>query len=135
MQLVDLHAESAEDTQSEGRAAVGVQAAAQQVRHPQDATTSSEVARGSEFRLAWLMVEGWRAQLRKGGDVVEKARWEWRVEDLMAQSRARRASIPDIVARVPSSMKGSVRSGGNRNTVVARSQAGSTKSVRWRAGT
>ncbi|KAK3290536.1 uncharacterized protein B0H64DRAFT_452680 [Chaetomium fimeti] len=33
-----------------------------------------------EARLAWMWVEGWRARLRKGGDVVEKARWEWRLD-------------------------------------------------------
>lgn len=30
-----------------------------------------------EARLAWRWAEGWRARLRQGGDVVEKARWEW----------------------------------------------------------
>jgi len=30
-----------------------------------------------EFRLAWLWVEGWRAQLRMGGDIVEKERRVW----------------------------------------------------------
>jgi hypothetical protein len=33
-----------------------------------------------DARLAWRWVEGWRARLRKGGDVVEKARWEWRLD-------------------------------------------------------
>ena len=28
-----------------------------------------------ECKMAWLWVEGWRAQLRGGGDIVEKARW------------------------------------------------------------
>lgn len=125
MQVVDLRAERAADTQSVRM----VQAAEGKVSS--QSTLTSEVDPGSEFRLAWLRVEGWRAQLRKSGDVVEKARWEWKVQDMMAASRARRGSIPDIVAGVPSSMKGSVKSGGNRN-VGARSQAGSTKSVQWR---
>ena len=30
-----------------------------------------------EFRLAWLWVEGWRAQLRMGGDIIEKERRVW----------------------------------------------------------
>jgi hypothetical protein len=34
-----------------------------------------------EARLAWQWVEGWRARLRKGGDMIEEARWEWRLED------------------------------------------------------
>lgn len=33
-----------------------------------------------DARLAWRWVEGWRARLQKGGDVVEKARWEWRLD-------------------------------------------------------
>lgn len=126
VQLVDLGAESASDTKSERM----VQVAEGQVGSQY--TVAPEVKPGSDFRLAWLMVEGWRAQLRKGGDVVERARWEWKVEDLMAASRARSASIPDIVAGVPSSMKASVKSGGNRN-LASRSQYGSrsAKSVRW----
>lgn len=28
-----------------------------------------------EYRMAWLWVEGWRARLRGGGDVVERGRW------------------------------------------------------------
>lgn len=28
-----------------------------------------------ELRLAWLWVEGWRARLRAGGDVVERSRY------------------------------------------------------------
>lgn len=138
VQLVDLGAESAADTQAERL----VQVAAGRVRSSQS-TLTAEVAPDSEFRLAWLRVEGWRAQLRKGGDVVERARWAWKMEDLVAVgARARRASIPDIVACVPSSMKGSVRrrsggggGGGNHsNAVVARSKHGSTKSVRWLDG-
>lgn len=130
MRVVDLRAESAADTQSvrtvhtsEGTGGGGSQSTRR---------TSLEVDPASEFRLAWLRVEGWRAQLRKGGDLVEKARWEWKVEDMMAASRERRASIPEIVAGVPSSMKGSVKSGGSNRDALARSQAGSTKSVRWR---
>lgn len=30
-----------------------------------------------EFKMAYLWVEGWRARLRAGGDVVEKARGGW----------------------------------------------------------
>ncbi len=33
-----------------------------------------------DVRLAWRWVEGWRARLRKGVDVVERGRWEWRVD-------------------------------------------------------
>lgn len=32
-----------------------------------------------EFRLAWMWVEGWRARLRKGGDIVERERHVWDV--------------------------------------------------------
>lgn len=35
-----------------------------------------------DARLAWQWVEGWRARLRKSGDIVEQARWEWRLEHL-----------------------------------------------------
>ncbi|KAH6857026.1 hypothetical protein B0I37DRAFT_369020 [Chaetomium sp. MPI-CAGE-AT-0009] len=40
-----------------------------------------------------MWVEGWRARLRKGGDVVEKARWEWRL-DLPEEVPA---SVPVVV--------------------------------------
>lgn len=33
----------------------------------------------NEFRLAWMFVEGWRARLRKGGDIIEKERHVWDV--------------------------------------------------------
>lgn len=128
---MNLGAESAADTQSVRTVQVadGSRVSSEFTR------ASSEVDPSSEFRLAWLRVEGWRAQLRKGGDIVEKARWEWKVEDVMAAGRERRASIPDIVAGVPSSlrsMRGSVLGGGNRNyPALARSQAGSKKGVRW----
>lgn len=29
------------------------------------------------YRLAWLFTQGWRAQLTKSGDFVEKTRWGW----------------------------------------------------------
>ena len=32
----------------------------------------AEVKRGNEMRLPWLWVEGWRARLTAGGDVVER---------------------------------------------------------------
>jgi hypothetical protein len=44
-----------------------------------------------DARLAWRWVEGWRARLRKGGDVVEKARWEWRLD------RTRSMGVPSTV--------------------------------------
>ena len=44
-----------------------------------------------DARLAWRWVEGWRARLRKGGDVVEKARWEWRLD------RTRPMGVPSVV--------------------------------------
>lgn len=136
VELVDLHSESANDTRSERKVQMAV--ANDVGRASCETTITPEVAPGSDFRLAWLMVEGWRAKLRKAGDFVERARWEWKLDDLLAESRARRASIPDIVAGVPSSMKGSVKSGGgggggNRNAPPSRSQyGGSAKSVRFR---
>ncbi|KAL1849418.1 hypothetical protein VTK73DRAFT_9878 [Phialemonium thermophilum] len=75
-----------------------------------------------EYRLAWLWIEGWRERLRKSGDIVEKARWEWRVDDLVR--RRPQNNIPVIVARVPgvSVLKGAeVRSG----------QSLGRKSVHW----
>lgn len=125
VQLVDLRTESANDTQSERKVSVAEGEVSSKY------TITPEVKPGSDFRLAWLRVEGWRAELRKAGDIVERARWEWKLDDLMADSRARTASIPDIVAGIPSSMKGSVKSGRNRN-ITSRRQHTSAKSVRWR---
>lgn len=58
-----------------------------------------------DFRLAWIWVQGWRERLRKSGDMVEKARWEWRLDDAVMR---RPNAIPVIVARVPgvSALKG-----------------------------
>ncbi|KAK3323276.1 hypothetical protein B0T19DRAFT_462756 [Cercophora scortea] len=42
-----------------------------------------------DLRLPWLWVEGWRARLRGGGDIVEKARWEWRVDDHLSRIQRR----------------------------------------------
>jgi ribonucleotide reductase alpha subunit len=50
-----------------------------------DTIASSDV--DPNFRLAWLHVEGWRQRLRKGGDIIERSRWEWRVEDISTWSR------------------------------------------------
>lgn len=52
--------------------------------------------KGSDFRLAWLWTEGWRARLRKSGDIVEQARWEWRLERTMRPNK-----VPEIVAKIP----------------------------------
>ena len=30
-----------------------------------------------EYKMAWLWVEGWRARLRAGGDLVEKCRYDF----------------------------------------------------------
>ncbi|KAH8882904.1 hypothetical protein GQ53DRAFT_831100 [Thozetella sp. PMI_491] len=50
-----------------------------------------------DSRMAWLWVEGWRAQLRKSGDIVEKHRWEWKMEDRLG----RHNNLPAIVTKVP----------------------------------
>lgn len=117
-EVVDLRAESADDVQSDRM----VHVAEGQVSSKY--TMSSEVETDSDFRLAWLFVEGWRAKIRKAGDVVEKARWEWRVDDLLAKNKERRESIPEIVTKVPSVLKRS-----NRN-VVSHGRSGSQKSRR-----
>jgi len=52
-------------------------------------TLPTHVASGDELRLPWLWVEGWRAELRRAGDGVEKARWLWRVEEAMSASEQR----------------------------------------------
>ncbi len=36
-----------------------------------------EVRVQGDFKLAWLWVEGWRARLRAGGDLVEKCRYDF----------------------------------------------------------
>lgn len=33
-----------------------------------------EVSARGEYKMAWLWVEGWRARLRAGGEVVEECR-------------------------------------------------------------
>jgi hypothetical protein len=50
-----------------------------------------------DAKLAWQWVEGWRARLRKGGDVVEKARWEWKLDRQMREPN----NVPVVVVSVP----------------------------------
>lgn len=120
MQTVDLRAETADDVHSDRMVSVaeGMVSSAYMI--------NPEVESDSEFRLAWLWVEGWRAQLRKGGDTVERARWEWRVDDLLGRSQDNKArnNIPDIVARLP----GALRKSSNHNK---RRRQGTRKSVHW----
>jgi hypothetical protein len=59
-----------------------------------------------EARLAWRWVEGWRARLRKGGDVVEKARWEWRLD---RQKKRESSMVPAVVVNAPEVPVSSVR--------------------------
>lgn len=101
-------------------------------------TASAEVETDSEYRLAWIFIEGWRARLRKSGDVVEKARWEWRVGDLMDKAHGRQVSSgntarrrgggPDVIALVPSCLRKS--GNGNENMRVDEAKR-RKKSVHW----
>jgi hypothetical protein len=103
VQTIELGAETADDVHSDRmvNVAEGRVSAAYMI--------NPEVGSDSELRLAWLWVEGWRARLRKGGDTVERARWEWRVDDLLRKSRDTKAgkgdNIPDIVARLPGALR------------------------------
>jgi hypothetical protein len=40
-----------------------------------------------DYRLAWLWIESWRARLRRSGDIVETARWEWRMDDIVGKNK------------------------------------------------
>ena len=83
-----------------------------------DSAQATLIVKG-EFSQAWFWVEGWRAQLRKSGDVVEKARWEWRLEDLLRKPN----SVPGIIAKTPgvSALKGREKTRDRRR-----------KSVHWK---
>lgn len=118
--MIDLRAETADDVHSDRMVNVA------EGRVSSAYTINPQVESDSEFRLAWLWVEGWRAQLRKGGDTVERARWEWRVDDLMMKSRDGKAtnSIPDIVARLPGALRKS-------SNCSKRRRRGTGKSVHW----
>lgn len=52
-----------------------------------------------DLRLPWIWVEGWRARLRMSGDVVEKSRWEWRMDDKPGMRVVNK--VPLIVATIP----------------------------------
>ncbi len=78
----------------------------------------------------WLWAEGWRQRLRKSGDIVEKSRWEWRVDDVVGRGRGGRGgrddkAIPHIVARLPTALKGGAAEGGGAEGQARR------KSVRF----
>jgi hypothetical protein len=81
------------------------------------ATTASAPEHGSDFRLAWLWAEGWRARLRRSGDIVEQTRWEWRLEHMRRPNR-----VPEIVTRMPGVLVAAGKIG------VGRERA---KSVHW----
>jgi hypothetical protein len=55
-----------------------------------------------EARLAWRWVEGWRARLRKGRDVVEKARREGRLDRQMRTQKP----VPLVVVGEPEAVEG-----------------------------
>lgn len=120
VQTIDLRAETADDVHSDRMVNVA------EGRVSSAYTINPQADSDSEFRLAWLWVEGWRAQLRKGGDTVERARWEWKVDDLLGKSRDDKAgnSIPDIVARLPGALRKSSNCNGRR-------RHGTSKSVHW----
>ena len=61
-----------------------------------DCEPAPVVPPGGDLRLPWLWVEGWRARLRRSGDIVEQTRWEWRLDHTM-----RANSLPVIVATTP----------------------------------
>lgn len=128
--LIDLRAESAEYIHADHT----VQAAEEGGPASPCEVSAPEVEKGSDFRLAWLWVEGWRAQLRDAGDLVERERWEWRAEDILADRKGVKKNIPDIVAVVP----GVLREGSHNRNAVARNERmyiehdGPRKRVRWR---
>jgi hypothetical protein len=64
----------------------------------------------NQHRLAWLWAEGWRNRLRRAGDVVEKTRWEWKVDDVV---------LDDATAGVLEAVR------------AARAIRAAKKSVRW----
>lgn len=76
-------------------ASIATLESAEHTQHPLVERTYSEGT--GDFRLAWLWVEGWRARLRKSGDIVEKSRWEWRIDDRVSHKN----NVPIIVAKVP----------------------------------
>lgn len=41
-----------------------------------DSCKGQEVRAEGIYKAAWLWVEGWRARLRAGGDLVEKCRYD-----------------------------------------------------------
>ncbi len=75
----DKHEEEAEETKT-ARLRLRAKPAIGLARSGSNAPPRGYKEAAGDARLAWRWVEGWRARLRKGGDVVEKARWEWRVE-------------------------------------------------------
>lgn len=78
-----------------------------------------------DFRLAWQWVEGWRARLGKGGDIVEQARWQWRLDDRMRVPN----TVPLVVAKLPSVLVASSKTGnglGDKDLDPSR-----RKSVHW----
>ena len=78
-----------------------------------------------DLRLPWIWVEGWRARLRMGGDVVEKSRWEWRMDDKPGVRVVN--NVPIIVATTPG-LKGVLGVGGGVDGAARETRR---KSVRW----
>ncbi|KAK4655314.1 hypothetical protein QC762_300860 [Podospora pseudocomata] len=112
---------------------------------------NGEVEKGSELRLPWLWVQGWRARLQKAGDEIERVRWEGRLENHVVrgreEGRQRRECREErgeerhevVVKRLPAGMskarRGVVVNVGEYVSVVevggALPKKGRRKSVHW----
>lgn len=90
---------------------------------PGGKTARKTPKRDSVARIAWLWAEGWRARLRGGGDVVERARWEWKLED----EGARYQKEARVTAAHGRRDEGIV----NRDCDEVVERRASRKSVRW----
>lgn len=130
LSVISVRTEVALDDDSSESGSDSATTAATSVPPTEDGSSLPERKRRSrndgpddDFRLAWIWVQGWRARLRKSGDVVEKARWEWRLDDAMMR---RPNAVPVIIARVPgvSALKGAEV----RTEVVGEARR---KSVHW----
>lgn len=91
----------------------------------EDDETVSDVT--GDLRLPWMWVEGWRARLRMSGDVVEKSRWEWRMDDAPGMRVVN--TVPIVVATTP--VLGGVLAVGGGLDIEGLVGEARRKSVRW----
>jgi hypothetical protein len=103
-----------ESLRSRRRADSGLSAASASTASTASTAATTQPDGGSECRLAWVWVEGWRARLRHAGDAVEQSRFDVRGGGGGGSEGERRGSVCGRPVVVEGSHKARARGGSVR---------------------